>query len=126
MWSYSVTHRTLLLRSDVGINLASLPRIEVSAVNVQVVFLRSVMRGLEIRKVSDSGEVAFLAEKFGIKKHLDHMFALNSESGDGLIVAGEPSWAVADCAVDAPSLFSRVGEVDRYPDGVMGRVASEV
>lgn len=122
VWEYSVTHRTLLLRSDTSLSLEAGPRIEVSAGHVEVMFLRSTMRGLTIRKVSSADEVEALAERYGITEHLDFMFLLESANGQGLIVSGIPSWAVADCPVDAPSLFSRVGEVDRYPGAVMGRI----
>ncbi|MGX1916204.1 hypothetical protein ACWIID_46675 [Streptomyces phaeochromogenes] len=122
VWDYSVTHRSLLLRSDAHLGFEAGPRIEVSAGHVEVMFLRSTMRGLTIRKVSSADEAAAVAERYGITEHRDFMFLLESANGPGLIVSGNPSWAMADCPVDAPSLFSRAGEVDRYPGGVMRQI----
>lgn len=71
VWEYSRTHRTLLLRSDSDLALKPRPRIELSAGNVQVNFLRSLMtRGLcppgprvparfpEWRRAAMSGQVS--------------------------------------------------------------------
>ncbi|MDQ1045768.1 hypothetical protein [Streptomyces sp. V4I2] len=122
VWDYSVTHRTLRLRSDAYLDLEAGPRIEVVAGHVDVMFLRSTMRGLTIRRVSSTDEVEAVAERYGITEDLDYMFLLESADGPGLIMSGNPSWAMADCPIDAPSLFSRAGEVNRYPDGVMGQI----
>ncbi|MBK3575619.1 hypothetical protein JHN63_17715 [Streptomyces sp. MBT65] len=123
VWEYSRTHRTLLLRSDSDLALKPRPRIELSAGNVQVMFLRSLMRGLTVRRPSAPAETELLARKYGITEDLDYMFLLDSPSGEGLLVSGNPSWAMAEVPVDAPSFFSRVGETDRYPDAVSGQVA---
>lgn len=122
VWEYSRTHRTLLLRSDADITLKSRPRIELTAGHVQVMFLRSVMRGLTVRRVSSPVEAESLAGKYGITEDLDYMFLLDSPSGEGLLVSGNPSWAMAECPVDAPSFFSRVGETGLYADAVTGRI----
>ncbi|MCH0568562.1 hypothetical protein I3F60_04690 [Streptomyces sp. MUM 136J] len=122
VWSYSVTHRSLLLRSDADVQLAAAPRIEVCANAVQVMFVRPMMKGLTIRRVTDGEEIDLLARKYDIEEHLDFMFKLESASGQGLIVSGQPSWARATCPVDAPSFFSRANEVHRYDDAVTGRI----
>lgn len=122
VWSYSVTHRSLLLRSDADLDLNAAPRIEIRADAVQVMFLRPLMKGLVIRKISDDEEAGDLARRYDIREHLDYMFALESTSGYGLIVSGNPYWARATCPIEAPSFFSRVGEVHKYADAATGSV----
>jgi hypothetical protein len=77
VWEYSRTHRTVLLRSDSDLALKARPRIELTAGNVQVMFLRSLMRGLTVRKVPASVEAETLARKHGITEDLDYMFLLD-------------------------------------------------
>lgn len=101
VWSYSVTHGSLLLRSDSDVNLKAAPRIEVCANGVQAMFLRPLMKGLTIRRVSGGEETDRLARKHDISEHLDYRFLLESASGEGLIVSGSPSWAKATCPIDA-------------------------
>jgi hypothetical protein len=48
---------------------------------------------------------------------------LDSPRGEGLLVSGNPSWAMAEAPVDAPSFFSRTGEADRYPGAMSGQVS---
>ena len=122
VWSYSVTHRSLLLRSDSDLSLKAAPRIEVCADGVQVMFLRPLMKGLAIRRISDGEEADTVARKYGINEYLDRIFLFESTSGEGLIVSGNPSWAKAACPIEAPSFFSRPGEVRQYPDATAGQI----
>lgn len=81
------------------------------------------MKGLAMRRVSTPGEADALARKYGIVEYLDYMFLLESKSGEGLIVSGNPSWAMADCPIDAPSFFSRSNEIHRYPGATISQIA---
>jgi hypothetical protein len=84
--------------------------------------LRPLMKGLTIRRISDGKEIDIMARKYGINEHLSHIFLLESSSGEGLIVSGNPSWARATCPIDAPSFFSRPGEIDQYVDASTGQI----
>ncbi|RSO08043.1 hypothetical protein DMH15_41680 [Streptomyces sp. WAC 06725] len=104
VWEYTVSHQTLLLRSDTDLSMRSLPRIEIYVGGVQTMFLHSMMRGLTVAR-ADESEVAEISAKHGVSAEVGITYVLKAGNGLGFLVSGRPSWRKAVRDIDAPTLF---------------------
>ena len=62
IWDYTVSHQTLLLRSDTNLKMQPLQRIEIYVGGVQTLFMNSLMYGLELRR-ADEREAADVSQR---------------------------------------------------------------
>lgn len=104
IWSFSPSHRTMLLRSNPSPGDGGGTRIEIYVGNVEVMLLRPRMKGLKIWRPS-SQEASEAAEKFSIGDKLQSLYLISSEDFYGFIVGGRPSWREAVREFDDETLF---------------------
>jgi hypothetical protein len=104
VWNYTVSHRTMIIRSDAEPTLGTTTRIEIYVGHVKTVFFNTFLRGLRIRRASEP-ELAEIVSRFNVEASLENLYLLESSSGNGFIVGGRPSWREAVREIDAPTLF---------------------
>lgn len=104
IWSFSPSHRTMLLRSNPSPGDGGGTRIEIYVGNVEVMLLRPRMKGLKIWRPSPQ-EASEAAEKFSIGDKLQSLYLISSEDFYGFIVGGRPSWREAVREFDDETLF---------------------
>ncbi|MEV7218131.1 hypothetical protein AB0O31_34180 [Kitasatospora cineracea] len=121
IWSFSPSHRTMLLRSNPrpvdGIDT----RVEIYVGNVEVMFLRPTLAGLKIWRPSPQ-EAAEAAGKFGIGDDTKSLYLVSSGGFRGFIVGGRPSWREAVRGFDDATLFDFGQEWPPGPEMTWGQV----
>lgn len=103
VWSFSASHRTMLLRSNPTNLVASETRIEIYIGNVEIMYIKSAMDGLRIWRPVDA-EAGEAISRFQLHGAED-LYLIESGSFSGFLVGGRPSWREAVCGLDSPSLF---------------------
>jgi hypothetical protein len=104
IWDYTVSHRTMVIRSDAEPSLGTTTRIEIYVTHVKTMLISTFLRGLRIRRASET-ELANVTTRFGVEASSDNLYLLESSSGNGFIVGGRPSWREAVREIDEPTLF---------------------
>lgn len=104
IWKYTVSHQTLLMRSDTDVRMNPCPRIEIYVGGVQTLFMNSLMYGLTMRR-ADEREAADISARHGVAADATVTYVLSSSNGDGFLISGRPSWREAERGIEEPTLF---------------------
>ncbi|MEU7434671.1 hypothetical protein AB0B07_28135 [Streptomyces sioyaensis] len=104
IWEYTVSHQTLLLRSDTDVKMKPGPRIEIYVGGVQTLFMNSMMYGLTIWRANEH-EAADISARHGVNADATVTYKLSSSNTEGFLVSGRPSWRKAERGIDEPTLF---------------------
>lgn len=121
IWSFSPSHRTMLLRSNPSPGDEGGTRIEIYVGNVEVMFLRPRMKGIRIWRPSPQ-EASEAAEKFNVGEKLQSLYLVSSDDFRGFIVGGRPSWREAVRGFDDETLFDFGQEWPPGPEMSWGQV----
>ncbi|MGC4119346.1 MAG: hypothetical protein QM765_33230 [Myxococcales bacterium] len=104
LWLYTVSHRTLLLRSVKGKGATT--RVDIIFKPVSQLRLPTELDGIRVRAVLPSGatpEVTALLEKCGPDEKL---YSLSGDNLDGWVMAGMVAWHEDEGDYGDPSHFS--------------------
>ena len=104
IWSYTVSHKTMLIRSDAEPEVGTTTRIEIYVNHVRVMLINSFLQGLTIRRATEL-DLADVVKRYGVGASIDNLFLLESSSGNGFVVGGRPSWREGVREIDEPTLF---------------------
>ncbi|MEU7070548.1 hypothetical protein AB0B30_09160 [Streptomyces narbonensis] len=121
LWSYTVSHKTLLLRSDTDLKLAPAPRIEIYVGHVDTMLVHSLLYGLEIRKATER-ETDEISERHQVENDPTATYLLTSRDKKGFLISGRPSWRKAVREIDDPTLFDFSQPWPPGPDVTWGDV----
>jgi hypothetical protein len=103
VWSFSASHRQLILRSNPDRIARTVTRVEIYFGHVEFMSTRSVYRGLEIAETGPE-ETSKIAERIPAGLRSGGIYLLE---GDLLsfVISAKPTWRESECDFDAPSLF---------------------
>jgi hypothetical protein len=109
LWSFSMSHNMMLLRSNPESRSGFGSRIEISSGNVSALCIQPMMRGLKIWRPTRE-EAIEVVDRFGLEVQLEHLYLLSSGKlggGEfrGFISGGRPQWREAVRELDDPTLF---------------------
>ncbi|MFI2372300.1 hypothetical protein [Streptomyces sp. NPDC018833] len=125
VWSFDVSHRRLILRSDPAAIDNTTTRVEIYFEHVEFMLLKPVYRsGIHVRPATSTEfeEVARFAELEADARTWTWML---EEEGRSCVVSSVPSWREAPRPYAAPSLFSASEPWPLGPDVTFGSVRSE-
>ena len=104
IWDYTVSHRTMIIRSDAEPELGTTTRIEIYIGHVESMWLDTFMYGLTMHRPSEA-EHAEISSMFSVEGERRYFYLLESKNRKGFIVGGRPSWREAVREIDEPTLF---------------------
>ncbi|MFJ5552946.1 hypothetical protein [Streptomyces sp. NPDC093225] len=103
VWSFSASHRQLILRSNPDRIARTVTRVEIYFGHVEFMSTRSTYRGIAIAEAGPE-EALSVAKRVPADLKSDGIYLLE---GDLLsfVISAKPAWREAECDFDAPSLF---------------------
>ncbi|WP_327235486.1 hypothetical protein OG349_17445 [Streptomyces sp. NBC_01317] len=103
VWSFSASHRQLILRSNPDRIARTATRVEIYFGHVEFMSIRSAYRGVAIAE-ADLEEASSVAEKLpsGLRGGGAYLIEGDLRS---FVISARPAWREAECDFDSPSLF---------------------
>jgi hypothetical protein len=121
VWKFDPSHRQLILRSDATAIDGTTTRVEVYFGHVECMLLKSVYRGVRIRRASD-GEYVRIAEFTAVKPESREWLWLLEDAGNDFVVSSKPAWREAPRGFKDASLFDFDQQWPPGPDVTWGEV----
>jgi hypothetical protein len=124
VWSFDVSHRHLILRSDPVAIDNTTTRVEIYFGHVEFMLLKPVYRGIHVRPAT-SAEFDDVARFAGLDSDARNCTWMLEGEGNSCVVSSRPSWREAPRPYAAPSLFSASQPWPPGPDLTFGSVESD-
>ncbi|WP_179851097.1 hypothetical protein [Streptomyces sp. TLI_55] len=103
VWSFSASHRQLILRSNPDRIARTSTRIEIYFGHVEFMSIRSAYRGILIREPAFD-DAARIADRVPAGLRSGGVYLLE-EGAQSFVISASPAWREAECDFDDPSLF---------------------
>ncbi len=104
LWSYTVSHRTMFLRSNPDPQQGETTRIEIYVGHVDLMMISSDLEGLRLWRASELERID-VNRKYGTDAKPNALYLLRSRNASGFIVSGRPQWREAACSIEDETLF---------------------
>jgi hypothetical protein len=110
MWTYTVGHKTLLLRSPKATGLST--RVDILFKNVAAIQLPTTMEGLAISEATAEEAAEFNLQRTSTRLRTRKAFIVRGSNFAGYVIAGAVAWHEDECEYYEPSHYASVANTN--------------